>query len=281
MVAAPHPSSRSYVILFLWLQQTLFRPVLSDKPIYFNNYGHCQNLEPLDLSDEEYVLEHLGGSFHHETLVCNVTFRAPSKYGVCLKFEELEITDCLVRLNVYRMTSPREQLWRTFDCNNLDSKPNQMCTSERTVKVQVLKSALNYNKGYRFKIEVEKSDNVSDESVLIASIGVFVGIILGVVVLIALLGFSVIYCCCKRKHSRKKGHSPQAEEQNLVQPSAPPLEAPNHPPHLYPHLGAAYRQDLPPPYIMTDAPPPPYESNNQPTLPSTITDEDQTLPLKQ
>ncbi|KAI8782153.1 hypothetical protein BgiBS90_017549 [Biomphalaria glabrata] len=291
MVAASF--HRSYIFLLLWLQQYYVNPVLANKEVYFNSYGDCSKMEPFDLDDEEYTLKHIGGTFAHETLVCNISFKAPTKFGVCLKFEKLEIEDCKVRINIYRLTKPKENLWRTFDCR-LDSMPTHMCTSERAVKIQVKKSDLNSNRGYRFEIEVEKSDNVSDESVLIASIGVFISIILGVVVFIALLGLTIVYCCCKRRNRRQKRARPLAEQQTLV-PTAPPLESLSSPPQLYPKLETPYNPDLPPPYVMSDVPPPPYESEINPLLnpqndpkvtsqsyPQTQTsDDDQTLPLKQ
>ena len=41
-------------------------------------------------------------------------------------------------------------------------------------------------------------DSISGGGVLVASLGLFVGIVVGVVVLTAALAFTLIYCCCKR-----------------------------------------------------------------------------------
>lgn len=255
------------VILLLWLHHVCLREVTTDT-VYFDKYGHCERTDPFDLADEDYTLKPVGGGFAHETMICTIRFKAPSKFGVCLTFEEFDIKDCNVKLKIYRTSTASGTPWRVLDC--YDSKPSQMCTSERHVTVQVAKDKLNSNQGYTFEIEVEKSNSVSEEGVLIASIGVFVGIIVGVVVLIAILSFTILYCCFKRRdHRKKKDNSSTVEEETLVEPSAPPPE-----PNLYPQLPHAYPNHSPPPYV-PDAPPPPYEMDTQQTY-----NTDQTLPMK-
>uniref|UniRef100_A0A0B7AQF6 CUB domain-containing protein n=1 Tax=Arion vulgaris TaxID=1028688 RepID=A0A0B7AQF6_9EUPU len=229
--------------------------------IFFSRYGDCDRRQPFLLADEDYTLKPVGGTFVHENLICTITFKAPTEYGICLTFDHFKITDCSVRIKVYSSSTSSGMTWRVLDCS--DTKPNQMCTSSRYVTVQLVKDNMNSNKGYNFKIDVEKSNSITEKGVLFASIGVFVGVILGVVALTAILAISILYCCCKhRKNTKKKTAQTIAtashENRNLVQPSAPPIDIEDRhwasDPHFYPPYGPY----PPPPYV----PPPPYQPDD-------------------
>ena len=45
-------------------------------PVFFNSYGDC-NQEDFPLSDDVYSLRATGAQEMHETLICELTFRAP------------------------------------------------------------------------------------------------------------------------------------------------------------------------------------------------------------
>ncbi|XP_059167716.1 uncharacterized protein LOC131949786 [Physella acuta] len=259
------------LVLLLGLHSCFIHQATSDKEeVYFNHFGHCSRPTPYDLNDEDYLLLPKGGEFIYENSNCEMTFKAPSKYGICLKFQELQISTCDVKIKIFTSPHTSGAPWYVLKCH--DTKPNHLCTPERFITVQVHKTKLNKNEGYTFKIEVEKSSSISEEGVLIASIGVFVGVILGVVAFIAIIGFSILYCCCKwTKSKKKKGQSSQPqtlESGPLVEPSAPPAEQSGPSNHLYPKL-LQYQnypsQDFPPPYAVPDAPPPPYTSIDQST----------------
>ncbi|CAG5127541.1 unnamed protein product [Candidula unifasciata] len=243
-------------------------PWLADL-FFFDKFGHCERTQPFDLADEKYILKHIGGGFVHETLICDITLKSPTGYGVCLTFEDLEIDDCSVRIKIYTSSTSTGPEWRSLDCN--DDSPGQMCTTDRFVTVRVVKDKLNYNRGYSFEIHVEKSHNITEKGVLFASIGVFVAVILGVVILTSILFLLFLYCCCCRRRSGFQvktleiNQIPLQENGSLVQPSAPPVDiedrlwAANSTSHMYTHsqYGPYPLQHMPPPYTS----PPPYQQD--------------------
>lgn len=112
---------------------------------------------------------------------------------------------------------------------------------------------------------LEKGDGVSGDEVLFASIGIFVGIVLGVVVLIAILAGVVLYCCyLQNRREGKPGEARQSERtsgqsledrgqaETLIEPTAPPVDEAYR---TVQHGAQGPTQDLPPPYQL----PPPYE----------------------
>ncbi|BFZ10572.1 hypothetical protein BsWGS_13611 [Bradybaena similaris] len=112
--------------------------------------------------------------------------------------------------------------------------------------------------------------NITEKGVLFASIGVFVAVILGVVILTSILFLLFLYCCCCRRRNSFKVKTleitqiPLQENGSLVQPSAPPVDiedrlwAANAGSHMYTHsqqYGPYPLQHMPPPYMA----PPPYQ----------------------
>ncbi|KAK7503615.1 hypothetical protein BaRGS_00005154 [Batillaria attramentaria] len=257
--------------------------------VYFNSYGHCiQDYFPLD--DEPYRVKAVGAAAIHESLICHLTFKAPPSTGVCLTFNSFHITDCGVSLSIYHDSSASGRQWRKLSCE--DNIPHQMCTPERYVTLKLAKRKLNSNKNYQFDISVEKSSNLTGEDVILASsIGLFVGIIAGVVALIAVTSVIVLCCCCKPCKSRAPPqgyaapgggghghppaihlHPPSSTHSYPAEPSAPPVTevsdeyTPLQQGPLYPALPQPYPDshvipaDPPPPYA-----PPPYEQHAYPT----------------
>ncbi|GFS02147.1 hypothetical protein ElyMa_006438500 [Elysia marginata] len=262
-----HPKTITIVLGFLWLKSFLLTTTARET-VYFDKYGHCQRLwKPFDLDDDEYTLKSTGGDDAHESMNCAMSFRAPADYVICLTFEEFEISRCDVSFKIYDSKSAEEP-WRTLTCS--DSNPSQMCVSSNYVIIKVSKDRLTQNQGYEFEIKVDKSDGVSGDQVLFASIGIFVGIVLGVVVLIAILAGVVLYCCYlqnrrdgksgeARGSDRTGGQRPenQGQAETLIEPSAPPADDAyrlNDDARVLSH-NQQVTQDPPPPYV----PPPPYE----------------------
>ncbi|KAK7102982.1 uncharacterized protein [Littorina saxatilis] len=255
------------------------------KTVFFNSYGHCTK-EYFPLDDDVYTARAIGDVSMHETLQCELTFRAPLDTGICVSLREVSIEDCGVTLAVYQQSSASGTQWKKFTCDNYG--PVEMCTPERYVTIKLEKRKLNKNNGYNFEITVQKSSNLSGEDVILASsIGLFVGIIAGVVALIVVLAAIVLYCCCKPCKSAQlthRGGKGKADTNSATQPpavpSAPPaaevgLHEDEHTPlqygagapPLYPQLppqpypgGYGVPDEQPPPYA-----PPPYEEHAFPT----------------
>uniref|UniRef100_A0A0B6XZA4 CUB domain-containing protein n=1 Tax=Arion vulgaris TaxID=1028688 RepID=A0A0B6XZA4_9EUPU len=254
------------LIILVWVQSLLVYAVTSDD-VYFDSFGHCQRTQPFDLTNDEYILRHVGGEFVHETLICDITFKSPATHGVCLVFEEFQIQDCSMRIQIYAASSSTGSPWRILGCT--DSKPGHLCTTNRYITVRVIKDALNYNKGYAFEIHARKSNNITERGVLFVSIGVFVVVIFGAVLLTAILAIFIIYCCCCK---RRTGSPTKSEEtvnkmtlENLhqVQPSAPPGDTEDQPwasnSGCHPYSQTCYSSypvQYPPPLYMS---PPPYQ----------------------
>ncbi|KAK3792954.1 hypothetical protein RRG08_060649 [Elysia crispata] len=253
------------VLTLLWLKL----PTASCETVYFDKYGHCQrSWKPFDLDDDVYTLKSTGGNDAYNSMKCSMTFRAPPDYGVCLTFEDFDIKRCDVTVEIYNSKSDTETAWRTLSC--FENVPSPMCTSSRYVTVKVSKARFAHYDGYEFEIEVEKSNSVSGDRVLFASIGIFVGIVLGVVAFIAILAGVVLYCCYLQ--TRRQANPAQArgsekgagqssedrcQQETLIEPSAPPVDEvyrPNQETGVLP-LDHHPAQDLPPPYVL----PPPYE----------------------
>ncbi|XP_012946310.1 uncharacterized protein LOC106013943 [Aplysia californica] len=146
-----------------------------------------------------------------------------------------------------------------------------MCTKSRYVTLEVVKTHLNSNKGYDFSIRVKQSDNIIEEGVVVASISAFVGIVVGVVVLIAVVACTILYCCLKRTRSGPAGVAAAGgagrggggaggegsnkdvesarQHDSLVEPTAPPLpdaEESHERQRLYPQAPQLYPQPATP-----------------------------------
>lgn len=254
--------ARAVILSFLCLKSFSFASA-SSETVYFDKYGHCQRWwKPFDLDDDVYTLKSTGGDDAHESLNCAMSFQAPTNNAICLTFKDFEISRCDVSLNIYD-SKTGENSWRSFTCR--DGKPSPMCIGSSFIRVKVSKDRLTQNQGYEFEIKLEKSDGVSGDEVLFASIGIFVGIVLGVVVLIAILAGVVLYCCyLQNRREGKPGEARQSERttgqsledrgqaETLIEPTAPPVDEAYR---TVQHGAQGPTQDLPPPYQL----PPPYE----------------------
>ncbi|KAL8610519.1 hypothetical protein ACOMHN_060439 [Nucella lapillus] len=238
--------------------------------VYFNSYGQClraQEGRAFSLQEGAYTVLATGAMEIHETLICHMTFKAPPDVGVCLTFEEFKVDDCKVSLDVYQGPSTSQRRWKKLTCD--DENPPQMCTPERFVTLGLVKRKLNLNRGYAFRITVEKRSNFKGEDVILASsIGLFVGIIAGVVGVIVIIAAVVLCCCCRpgaaRQLTQGKGRHGETHSAALqqVEPTAPPppeLEDEHTPLQTGPE-GALYPalplHLTPAPYTPTDQPPP-------------------------
>ncbi|XP_046568475.1 uncharacterized protein LOC124276858 isoform X2 [Haliotis rubra] len=220
--------------------------------VYMNEYAHCITKD-FNLDGEKYTVNAKGGNFRHETLICDLTFRARSGHGICITFDQFHINDCTVKLKIFDKNTSSGRSWRTLSCG--DDSPKQMCTGARYVTVDLTKEKLNKNKNYNFQIHIQESDSsFTGEDVFFASIGIFVAIIVGVIVLIIIIAVAIICCCCKRK-KRKRGPQYQATSTSpppQVQPSAPP--APPVQTDYFANQGMY--PPIPPQYHPSEAPPP-------------------------
>ena len=82
-------------------------------PVFFNSYGDC-NQEDFPLSDDVYSLRATGAQEMHETLICELTFRAPLDTGICLTFKNFRIDDCGVSLRIYQEPTAAGKQWVSF-----------------------------------------------------------------------------------------------------------------------------------------------------------------------
>lgn len=204
--------------------------------VYFNSYGQCNAQRDYSLSDEVYTARATGAPEIHETLICDMTFRAPPDNGICLTFKEFDVRDSLVSLHIYHKQTASGVEWKRLTTDSLVPEQRQMCTPERFVTLRLQKRRLNNNKGYSFEIQIEKSNTLKGEDVILASsIGLFVGIIVGVVALIIFIAVVVLCCCCKPCKSqqlggtfgsRKEGVTPASDGAVLVQPPVLPTAPP-------------------------------------------------------
>ncbi|XP_046372642.1 uncharacterized protein LOC124146412 [Haliotis rufescens] len=226
--------------------------------VYMNEYAHCIKKD-FTLDGEKYTVNAKGGNFRHETLVCDLTFRARSAHAICITFDEFHINDCTVKLKIFDKNTSSGRSWRTLTCE--DDSPKQMCTGARYVTVQLTKEKLNKNKNYNFQLHIQESDSsFTGEDVFFASIGIFVAIIVGVIVLIIIIAVAIICCCCKKK-KRERGPQYQATSTApppQVQPSAPPAPTvqtdyfANQ--NMYPAIPPQYHPSEAPPPYSTHAP---------------------------
>ena len=58
-----------------------------------------------------YRLQATGAANLHETLICEMTFKAPPGSGVCLTFSSFEIDDCRVSLAIYQEPTAAGKQW--------------------------------------------------------------------------------------------------------------------------------------------------------------------------
>ncbi|XP_041347540.1 uncharacterized protein LOC121367436 isoform X2 [Gigantopelta aegis] len=234
---------------FIWM---LLASAVNSETVYLDKYGHCI-ADDFVIDGDVYLVLPKGGGLQHETLHCDVTFKARADNGICLTFNNMYIKDCGVKLKIFAKSSASGFAWRTFGCD--ETFPKQICSGSRYVTIKLQKEKLNSNKNYDFEIRVEESESFTGESVFFVSVGIFVAIIVGVIVLIIILAVLIICCCCKNRQ-RTTGHVYQATSSapSHVEPSAPPPplyeEQGQTTPGLYPPLPHNIHPacDEPPPY---------------------------------
>ncbi|KAK6177104.1 hypothetical protein SNE40_015276 [Patella caerulea] len=227
--------------------------VIDAESVYMDKWGHCTG-NAISVDGDVYTLFSTGGGFNHESLICEITFKARHDKSLCLTFKTFSIDDCGVTLKIFERSTASGKNRDMFGCN--DRKPNRICTTERYFTVKLEKAALNNNQNYEFQIDVQESDSFTGEDVVITSIGVFVGIIVTVMIIILVIAVLVIYCCCKKmRHSAGANivYNPAntaPPPQYPVQPSAPPLH--DHPDSHQPNNVNVPPYTPPPPYSQYD-----------------------------
>ncbi|GFO44545.1 cilia- and flagella-associated protein 54-like [Plakobranchus ocellatus] len=249
-----------FLTLF-WLHQLMW-VVASFETVYFDQYGHClQTNKAFDVDRDTYILKSTGGNGVYENTECEMTFHSPSDREICLRFRMLKIKKCGVKLKIYRTKrssgKPRslsQEILTSLTCH--DHRPSDMCTSSAYVTIVLSKEERTYNKGYSFEIYVGEKDTLMEiqidtpidtQSQSSSSVAFIACLVVGSIIL-SIGGLAVImyfcYKCCgaavmgQAKETNRSGER-QAQRENFVQPSAPPMD------------------DLPPPYM----PPPSYEES--------------------
>ncbi|ESO99739.1 hypothetical protein LOTGIDRAFT_238736 [Lottia gigantea] len=218
-------SSPWYHLLYIGYLGYTFISLVCAESVYMDKWAHCQG-DDINIDGDIYTIFATGGGFNHETLHCDITFKARRDKGLCLTFKKFSIEDCRVVLKIYERSTSSGSNRNMFKCH--DSMPSRICTTERYFTVKLEKTALNNNKNYDFQIDVQESDSITEEGVFFMSIGLIAGIICAVIILIALMAALVICCCCKKKKSGKNSSAYKAAETTPpppypVRPSAPPL----------------------------------------------------------
>ncbi|XP_069118150.1 uncharacterized protein [Argopecten irradians] len=242
-------------IFAFMLNCCLFVPVTAST-YYFDKYGHCAATDPILIDDEQHTILAKGGEAY-STLQCDLSFKASRNDQLCLHFMTYNIENCDVELFVYDKDSSSGSFMNKFTC---ESEAHSVCSSGRYMTLLLKKRRLS-SKLYNFELVVrEKSESdvfMDGLDAFVLSIGLIIGIIIGVVCLIAVLAIIIVCCCCKRKASQGRVYrkAPKAASEcesfqtnvNPVQPSAPPLPESNPPPPVMslPHdLHQGYAQPL-------------------------------------
>ncbi|OWF43536.1 uncharacterized protein LOC110459596 [Mizuhopecten yessoensis] len=259
------------LLAFTFISSCLFEPVMTST-YYFDKYGHCASTDPIVIDDEQHTILAKGGEAY-STLQCDLSFKADRNDQLCLHFITYSVDNCDVELFVYDKDASSGSYMNKFTCG---SDVHSVCSSGRYLTLLLKKRRLS-SKQYNFELVVrEKSESdvfMDGLDAFVLSIGLIIGIIVGVVCLIAVLAVIVVCCCCKRKASQGRVYrkAPKAASEgepfqrnvnhHPVQPSAPPLQESNLPPPsamILPHdIHQGYAQPFPlePPPAYTPVPP--------------------------
>ncbi|XP_048741483.2 uncharacterized protein LOC125655291 isoform X2 [Ostrea edulis] len=233
--------------------------------VYMDSYGTCQQSAFFEVQDEEYAVYSKGSGQAYQIMRCSLRFKTYPDQQLCVKFNSFKIDDCNVYLKVYQEHEPVDLarqpsddcLYREYSC---ESSPQTVCSTDRYMTVQLYKERIGAER-YDFSLQVVPKTMQNE---IIMSLGVMVGVIVGVVVVIAILAILLLYCCCKkhRHHGRvfrKKKSKPRSGAQGRLlesgpEPSAPPLDAEVE---MHQHIVTNFGHYL-------NEPPPPYEPKPEP-----------------
>ena len=78
--------------------------------MYLDKYGHCI-ADDFVIDGDVYLVLPKGGGLQHETLHCDVTFKARADNGICLTFSNMYIKDCGVKLKIFAKSSASGFAW--------------------------------------------------------------------------------------------------------------------------------------------------------------------------
>ncbi|KAK3605841.1 hypothetical protein CHS0354_002478 [Potamilus streckersoni] len=202
-----------------------------------DKFGDCERDDYITVGEDVYRILSEGGKFVFYSLNCQMTFKSLNDLRLCISFRQLSIVRMDVNLRIFDGPGATGKPMKVFDSS---SEAEMVCSTDKYMTIQLSKKELS-KEGYTFDMELRErtnSDAFADGiDAFMMSVGVIVGLIVGVIVLVVIIAGLLIYCCCKKKarhQGRKYRHTPKPDssEQSKVpaftsnqsvEPSAPPF----------------------------------------------------------